>query len=60
MNNQELIQNYKDKIIDGQELALKIRQKIKNSIIELNEINKCKHNEKPILGYIIVGNKSES
>jgi hypothetical protein len=39
MDKKELIENYKEKIIDGQALALKIREKIKNSIIELNEIN---------------------
>lgn len=55
-----LCQKYKQKIIDGKVLSDKIRDNIRNKINETTEINQAKYHDKPKLGYILVGSKSES
>ena len=39
---------------------MNVRKDLSSKIDELNEINLAKHYDKPVLGYVIVGNKSES
>ena len=55
-----LIEKYKDKMLDGRPTAQKIQENLKQTIININEINQAKYKECPVLGYIIVGNKAES
>ena len=57
---QALCQAYSHKIISGTNLSQVIRKSIKEKIIEYNEINVAKFYEKPVLGYVIVGNRPDS
>ena len=47
-------------MIDGKKLSEQIRSMIKDKILDFNEINQAKFNDKPTLGYILVGSKPES
>lgn len=51
---------YAHKMIDGKQLSEEIRRMIKEKISDFNEINEAKFNDKPTLGYILVGSKPES
>ena len=55
-----MIQKYKHKIIDGKVVSEQIRASISAKINDINEIEIAKYHEKPVLGYIIVGDCPES
>ena len=57
---QGLLEKYKHKLIDGRAVSAEIRNNIKNKINDIQEINVSKFHDRPMLGYIIVGNKPES
>jgi 5,10-methylene-tetrahydrofolate dehydrogenase/methenyl tetrahydrofolate cyclohydrolase len=47
-------------LIDCATINQNVRKDLKSKINEINEIYLAKHYDKPVLGYILVGNKSES
>jgi methylenetetrahydrofolate dehydrogenase (NADP+) / methenyltetrahydrofolate cyclohydrolase len=57
---QGLKEKYAHKIIDGNSISTSIRKKIEHKINDLNEVQHAKIHLKPVLGYILVGNKPES
>lgn len=57
---QSLIEKYQHKIIDGKLISEQIRKSISAKIDDLNEIQQAKFHEKPVLGYVIVGDCPES
>ena len=55
-----MLQKYSHKIIDGRAVSSQIRNNIKQKINDISEINVSKYHDRPMLGYIIVGDHPES
>lgn len=55
-----LTQKYHHKIINGTQISKDIRLNLKAKILEYNEVNEARFYEKPVLGYIMVGNRPDS